>query len=90
MTAVQVDAGPPRPLAEVCAAVAAIGPCRQCSRWPGHPCAISPVTGAKGYHVARFTRAMRSGLISGRELVAALALPVVFSNETLIYEDGWS
>lgn len=89
MTAVQVDAGPPRPLAEVCAA-ARRAPCRQCNRLPGAPCAASTVTGAPGYHVARFARAMRQGLISGPELVAALAIPRRFSNATLIYEDGWS
>jgi hypothetical protein len=33
---------------------------------------------------------MRSGLISGRELVNTLAFPKRFSSATLIYEDGWS
>lgn len=89
MTAVQVDAGPPRPLPEVCAA-ACQAPCLYCSRMPGHPCAVSTVTGAPGYHVARFARAMRAGLISGRELVNTLAVPKRFSGATLIYEDGWS
>ena len=82
-----MDAGPVRPLAEICQAVR-LANCGQCWEVPGVPCTTHPATGAGGFHVARFARAMRRGLISGPELVAALAVPQVFVNATVIYEDG--
>ena len=82
-----VDAGPVRPLAEICEA-ARLANCGQCWAPPGVPCTTHPVTGADGFHVARFGRAMRRGLISGPEFVAALAVPDAFTNATVIYADG--
>ncbi len=81
--------GPPaaRPLHEIIADARRAN-CGQCWQVPGLPCVTHPETGAAGYHVARFGRAMRRGLISGPDLVAALAVPVVFTNSTVIYTDG--
>jgi hypothetical protein len=62
--------------------------CGHCWEIPGLPCAIHPVTGAVGHHVARFGRAYRRGLISGTDLVAALAVPHAFTNATVIFADG--
>lgn len=76
-----------RSLAETCEAVRHAN-CGQCWQVPGLPCTTHPVTDRDGYHVARFARAMRRGLISGAELVAALAVPRAFTNATVIYEDG--
>jgi hypothetical protein len=74
-----------RSLAEICEAVRRAN-CGQCWRVPGLPCVISPITGRDGYHVARFARAMRRGLISGPELVAALASVPAFTNANVIYD----
>ena len=87
MSAAGVDASPVRRLAEICEAVRRAN-CGQCWTVPGLPCTTSVITGRDGYHVARFGRAMRRGLISGPELAAALSVPVVFDNATVIYEDG--
>jgi hypothetical protein len=84
------DFRPPlRPLAEVCEVVQLVH-CGNCPTLPGLPCTISTATGRDGYHVARFARALRRGLITGPELVAALAIPDAFTNATVIYEDGAS
>jgi len=76
-----------RSLQEICEAVRRVN-CGQCWQVPGLPCVTSPITGRDGYHVARFARAMRRGLISGPDLIAALAVPQAFTNATVIYEDG--
>ena len=76
-----------RPLHEVCEDARRAN-CGHCWQVPGPPCVTDPETGADGWHVARFGRAMRRGLISGPELIAALAVPQVFTNATVIYEDG--
>jgi hypothetical protein len=51
---------------------------------------MHPVTRAVGVHVARLGRAYRLELISGHDLVAALAVPHAFTNATVIYADGAS
>ena len=73
-----------RPLHEVCEAARRAN-CGHCWQIPGLPCVTSTRTGRDGYHVARFARAMRRGLISGPELIAALAVARVFTNATVIY-----
>ena len=60
--------------------------CGQCWQIPGLPCVTSPITGRDGYHVARFGRAMRRGLISGPDLIAVLAVPDAFTSATVIYD----
>ena len=62
--------------------------CGQCWQVPDLPCTTSTTTGRDGYHVARFARAMRRGLISGPELVAVLAALPAFTNGTIVYQDG--
>jgi hypothetical protein len=86
-----VASSPPvaRSLSDICEATRWAN-CGQCWEVPGLPCAMHPVTGAVGLHVARFARAYRRGLISGPELVAALAVPQAFTNATVIYTDGTS
>lgn len=78
---------PPRPLAEVCEAVQLVR-CGCCPTLPGRPCTITSL--GRGYHVARFARALRRGVITGPELVAALAIPDAFTNATVIWADGAS
>jgi hypothetical protein len=43
---------------------------------------------ACGYHVARFARAQRRGLISGPDLMAVLDTAGVFTTSTVIYDEG--
>jgi hypothetical protein len=71
----------PRSLHELCEAARQAN-CGECWTGPGDECVFTtlpeslpvtpdtPVHPAKGYHVARFSRAMRRGLITGPELVA--------------------
>jgi hypothetical protein len=73
-----------RPLPEILAAVRRAN-CGHCWTLPGIPCALGP-DGADGYHVARLSRAMRRGLISGRELVAVLQDLTVFDSATVVYD----
>ena len=54
-----------RSLSEICEDVRQAN-CGECWQVPGTPCTPG------GDHVARFGRAARRGLISGRELVAVL------------------
>lgn len=42
--------------------------------------------GTKGYHVAKFARAYRRGLISALDLTAVLADVEVFGNSTVVYD----
>jgi hypothetical protein len=59
--------------------------CGHCWTKPGTPCTQGP-DGADGYHVARLSRAMRRGLISGPELVAVLQALVTFNSATVVYD----
>lgn len=76
-----------RSLVEICTD-ARLADCGQCLQVPGLPCTMRPQTGASGFHVARLSTAFRRGLISGPELVAALAVPGAFTKATVIYTDG--
>jgi hypothetical protein len=73
-----------RSLHEICEA-AGLANCGECWQAPGTPCAHSE-TGAEGYHVARFGRAQRRGLISGPDLIAVLSKLVVFTSATVVYD----
>ena len=75
----------PRSLHDVCGDARRAN-CGQCWQIPGLPCATSTITGRDGYHVARFGRAMRRGLISGDDLMIALRTAGVFTSATLIYD----
>ena len=72
--------GPPaaRPRHEICASARQVN-CGECWRVPGEPCT------PEGDHVARYARAMRRGLISGPELIAALQALGPFTAATLVY-----
>ena len=41
----------------------------------------------RGYHVARFGRAMRRGLISGPDLIAVLETLDAFTSGTVVYDE---
>jgi hypothetical protein len=56
--------------------------CGECWQVPGKPCIADP----EGDHVARFGRAFRRGLITGADLIAVLQTLVVFTNDTVVYD----
>jgi hypothetical protein len=84
MKVTELPASAVRPLSEILAAVR-MANCGECWKKPGTPCAHGP-DGAEGYHVARLARAMRRGLISGKELVAVLQALVAFDTATVVYD----
>jgi hypothetical protein len=85
-TNLTTTAGPPavRPLHEILAAVRQVN-CGECWTLPGTACALGP-DGADGVHVARLSRAMRRGLVTGPELVSVLQALVTFDTATLVYD----
>ncbi len=99
MTKAAMTAGPPtvRSLHEVCEAARRVN-CGQCWAIPGDECVYTsipvsvpvtpgtPVRPARGYHVARFGRALRRGLISGPDLIAVLQGLDAFTNDTVVYD----
>ena len=72
-----------RPLVVICAAARQAN-CGECWQVPGEPCTRNP----EGDHVARFGRAARRGLISGRELVAVLGRLEAFATATVVETPG--
>jgi hypothetical protein len=72
-------ASPPaaRSLHQICEAARQVN-CGECWQVPGIPCT------PEGDHVARFARAMRRGLISGPDLLAALGPLDAFTTATVI------
>ncbi len=74
--------------------------CGECWALPGDECVYTtvpvsvpvtpdtPVRPARGYHVARFGRAMRRGLISGRDLMAVLEALPAFTTSTVVWDEG--
>ena len=58
--------------------------CGECWVPPHVPC-LRGSRGMSGYHVARFARAYRRGLISAADLTAALDDAEVFGNSTVVY-----
>ena len=87
-----------RSLHEVCEAARLVN-CGECWAIPGDECVYTsapvsvPVTpgtavlSVRGYHVARFGRALRRGLISGPDLIAVLQGLDAFTNETVVYDE---
>jgi hypothetical protein len=72
----------PRTLRRLCTAARAV-PCGHCSAPPGQPCVTSG--GQEGYHLARFARACKIGLITAEGMAAALmAAGPVFTPASLI------
>jgi hypothetical protein len=94
-------ASPPatRWLHEVCEATRQAN-CGECWALPGDECVFTtvpasvpatpgtPVRPARGYHVARFGRAMRRGLISGPDLIAVLETLDAFTSATVVYDQA--
>ena len=70
-----------RSLPEICVDVRRVN-CGECWQVPGTPCTPG------GDHVARFGRAARRGLISGRELVAVLGRLEAFTTATVVEAPG--
>ena len=70
-----------RSLPEICVDVRRVN-CGECWQVPGTPCTLG------GDHVARFGRAARRGLISGRELVAVLGRLEAFTTATVVETSG--
>ena len=74
--------------------------CGECWAAPGDECACTtapvsvPVTKGtlvrpvRGYHVARFARAERRGLISAADFAAVLDIAIVFTSATVIYDES--
>jgi hypothetical protein len=87
-----------RSLHEICEDARRVN-CGECWAVPGDECVYTsipvsvpvalgtPVQSARGYHVARFGRAMRRGLISGADLIAVLRGLDAFTNSTLVYDE---
>ncbi len=83
-----ITARPPaRPLADILDD-ARLTACGHCLCPVGLPCVANPGTGARGVHVGRVAAAWRCGLITGTDLVAVLAVPVVFTTGTLVWTGG--
>ncbi|MGH3218954.1 MAG: hypothetical protein ACRDPY_09650 [Streptosporangiaceae bacterium] len=86
-----------RRLHEICEAARQAN-CGECWALPGDECVFTsaavsvpvtpdtPMRPVRGYHVARFGRAMRRGLISGADLLAALDTASVFTSTTVIWD----
>jgi hypothetical protein len=74
--------------------------CGECWALPGDECVYTtapasvpvtpgtPVRPVRGFHVARFGRAMRRGLISGQDLMAVLATLPAFTTATVVWDEG--
>ena len=74
--------------------------CGECWAPPGDECVCTtapvsvPVTKGtlvrpvRGYHVARFARAERRGLISAADFAAVLDIAIVFTSATVIYDES--
>ena len=87
-----------RPLAGICEAARQAN-CGECWARPGDECVFTsvpvsvpvtpgtPVKPARGYHVARFARAMRRGLITGPDLIAVLETLDAFTSSTVVYDE---
>ena len=75
----------PRTLHALCVQSAAVVPCPQCWAPGGTPC--SRGASGLGYHVARFARARRRGLLAEAELATVLGGLDAFTNATIV-RDG--
>jgi hypothetical protein len=77
---------PVRDLAGICEAARRAN-CGHCWQRPGLACAASPAHG-DGFHVSRFGRAWRRGLISDGEYKAVLRSVPLFESGTVIYAEN--
>ena len=75
-----------RSLHSVCES-AVLANCGECWASPHAPC-LHGGQGTRGYHVARFGRAYRRGLISGTDLAVVLDAAVVFTGSTVVYDEA--
>jgi hypothetical protein len=96
-----MPASPPaaRSQHEICEAARLVN-CGECWAIPGDECVYTsipvsvpvtpgtPVQPVRGYHVARFGRALRRGLISGPELIAVLQALDAFTAATVVYDQA--
>ena len=73
----------PRTLHALIAQGAQLVPCGVCWQRPGRPCTV---TGPDGYHLARFERAHRRGLITRAELSGVLAGLVVIAERVIVLD----
>lgn len=89
---------PVRSLHQICVDTSRVT-CGECWATLGDECAYTkapapvpvtkgtPVRPVRGYHVARFARAVRRGLISVADFAAVLDIAVVFTPATVIYDE---
>ena len=75
---------PPRTIRSICE-LACLANCGECWASPQVPCLRGDL-GTRGFHVARFARAYRRGLISGPDLAAVLDEAVAFVGSTVVYD----
>jgi lipoate synthase len=75
----------PRSIHSICE-LARLANCGECWAPPQVPC-LRGSKGTRGYHVARFARARRRGLISPEDLMAVLDDVEVFANSTVVYDE---
>jgi len=67
--------------------LARLANCGHCWARPHQPC-VPGRHGAEGYHLARFARAARRGLLSAADMDVVLAAAgSVFTGATLVYDD---
>jgi hypothetical protein len=88
-----------RSLHEICESAREAN-CGHCWALPGDECVFTtvpvsvpvtrgtPVQPVRGYHVARFGRAFRRGLISGPELIAVLQVLDAFTQDTVVFDQS--
>ncbi len=76
----------PRTLHALCEQAAVLVPCGQC--WAPRGTACSQGAAGPGYHVERFARARRRGLLTVTELAAVLDEAGVFTNATIVRDAG--
>jgi len=87
----------PPTLHEICER-ARMATCGHCWAEPGEECAFTtapvsvpvvpgtPLRPVRGYHVARFGRAFRRGLVSAAEYITVTDAAGVFTNDTIVYD----
>jgi hypothetical protein len=82
-----------RSLHDICEA-ARLADCGHCWAVPGEECAFTaspvtpgtPVRPVPGYHVARFGRAYRRGLVSAADFLAVTDAAGVFTADAIVYD----
>ena len=65
--------------------LASLANCGECWAPPHVPCLRGDL-GTRGFHVARFARARRKGLISDLDLFAVTSEAVPFAGSTVVYD----